>query len=87
MVKKFLLAISLVFIVGAVAFFILTQKEDPLVLQAKAEIRRTNEEYLAFQNRVNAIPVLEVSKDVENDFLMVSSLFGTFGYLVPDVGG
>src|SRR3989344_1709865 len=87
MSKKLLVAIIAIFIVGAAAFFILSQKEDPLVTQAKGEVQRANDTYLAFQNRVNAIPALEISQDVKNDFRMESAFFGIIGYMVPGVEG
>lgn len=88
MPRKILIAIA-AFIVagGAAVFFLLLQREDPLVAQAKEGVQSAEETYAAFQNRVNAISSLGISKEVESDFQTESSFFGTFGYLVPDVGG
>lgn len=82
--KKIFIPIGAVIIVGLIAFFLLTKK-DPLATQAKKEVRQAEAVYSNFQNTVNAIPTLELSSDVKNDFKMQTAYLGFIGYLEPDV--
>lgn len=84
--KKILLVILLIIVAGGVVF-LLTRKEDPMVLQAKEEVHQANEIYFSFQNIINNIPQLEISRDVKNDFKMEAAYFGIFGNQNPEKEG
>ena len=82
--KKILITIIAgIIIIGAGAIFLFTREEDPVVLQVKEEVRQANETYFSFQNVINAIPQLEISEDVKNDFKMEAAYFGIFGNFNP----
>lgn len=80
MSKKILIIIVVVVIAiaGTIAVFF-GSKENPLVTRAKEEIRQAETVLVEFQNKINAIPALEPSQDVKNDFKMQANLFGLLG--------
>ncbi|MBI4812687.1 hypothetical protein HY798_04640 [Candidatus Falkowbacteria bacterium] len=82
--KTLFILIGTVIVFGIAAFFLFA-KEDPLARQAKEEVRQAEGVYSNFQNTVNAIPILELSSDVKNDFKIQAAYFGFIGYLEPDV--
>lgn len=66
-------------VVATAAAFLLTREEDPQVKLAKEEVRKAEAVLASFQNVINAIPALELSPDVKNDFKMQSSFLGLLG--------
>lgn len=88
MVKKILVVGSSLLIVSAALGVVLLLglgKEDPLVTRAKEEVRQTQAAFDIFQNTVYAIPILELSQDIKNDFKIQTNYLGAMGYIVPDV--
>ena len=83
MAKKIIILVVILAILGAAAFIFLG-KEDPLVTQAKEEIRKAESMLVSFQNTVNAIPSLELSSDTKNDFKMEANLIGLLGSITGD---
>lgn len=83
--KIFFAIIVITLIIGGAVIFLLAQKEDSLVVQARNEVQRANEAYLSFQNVVNVIPLLELSSEVKSDFKMEAAYFDIMGNLEPDL--
>src|SRR3989344_304044 len=84
MSKKVYILAGFVIVAAAAAAFILTREEDPQVKLAKEEIRQAEAALASFQNTVNAIPDLELSQDVKNDFKMEAGLMGLLGSVTGD---
>lgn len=81
--KKFvLIGIVIIIVLGVYLLFI--AKDDPTVAQAKTEIKTAHALLEEYQNTVNAIPALELSADVKNDFKIESNYLGAIGRIVPD---
>ncbi|MEK9180389.1 MAG: hypothetical protein AAB897_03180 [Patescibacteria group bacterium] len=84
MTKKIIIIGFVLIAAAAIGVFLLFGKEDPLVAKAKEEIRATEAVLASFQNTVNAIPALELSQDVKNDFKMQANFFGLLGSVTGD---
>jgi len=80
--KKIVFGILLIIVIGSVIF--LLTKQDPMVLQAREELRQAEAVLQDYQNKVNDILFLELSQDVKNDFKIESNYLGVIGYIVPD---
>lgn len=81
--KKIFIVVGLGIVV-AVAVFVLMRGEDPLVTQAKEEVRQADSTLVSFENKINAIQALEFSQDVKNDFKMQAGLLGLLGSITGD---
>jgi len=79
--KNILILIGVI-IVAAAAYFLFIAKEDPMVTQAKEEVRQAEAALERYQNTVNAIPALELSQDINNDFKIESNYLGAIGSVV-----
>lgn len=86
MSKKIYILVGIV-VIAAAAAFVLTREEDPQVKLAKEEIRQAEAVFNEFQNKANAIPALELSQDVKNDFKMEAAYAGLLGTLDPNQEG
>lgn len=81
--KKILALIGITIIAFAI-YFLFIAKDDPTVAQAKTEVKQAQTLFEEYQNTVNAIPALELSSDVKNDFKIESNYLGAIGRIVPD---
>lgn len=81
MSKKLYISVGLVIIIAAAVVFMVTREEDPQVMRVKEEILRAEAVLTGFRNTINAVPALELSEDVKNDFKMEANFFGLIGYL------
>lgn len=83
MPKKIYIAVGVI-VIAAAAVFVVTREEDPQVKLAKEEIRKAEAVLTGFQNTINAIPALELSQDVKNDFKIQTNYLGVIGSIIPD---